>query len=178
MIGLMLMTLIASTNTQSTSSIANSSVTIFQGVALSLYQDPLSPLYPNDFFLDMEIGTNNIYTLGSNGIVQVHRKADPSQKVQTFTNFSYGMNLAYVLKEMCLNQVEDLMILTSYSGSTLVHLVFSVSQDGIEDYQYTRGVHTFSTQPAETFIKGNYVYTYFSLSNSNDLVYKVNILNN
>lgn len=71
MIGLLLITLTIRAQAQSTSSstIANSSIVIFSGVTLSLHQDPLSPLYPNDFFVDMEIGRSNIYTLGSNGIV-------------------------------------------------------------------------------------------------------------
>lgn len=68
----------------------NVSLNMFPAGTLSLYQDTNSLYYPFDFYLNIELANANIYTLGSNRIIQVYSKANLNAFIQTVTNYSFA----------------------------------------------------------------------------------------
>lgn len=68
----------------------NVTLNIFPTGILLLYQDSSSLYYPFDFFLNIELTTTNIYTLGSNRIIQVYNNADLNTAIQNVTNYSFS----------------------------------------------------------------------------------------
>lgn len=81
----------------------NITLTLTSANNLSLTQDPASPQYPNDFYRRVQLGVTNLYALGSNNIVEVYNKADPSQQVQIFTDYTYGHSLPFEMVDMTIN---------------------------------------------------------------------------
>lgn len=66
---LTLMAYIITAQTQIATTFGDISLNFSLGISLSLFQDPASPLFPNDFYRRIQLGLTYIYTLGSNNIV-------------------------------------------------------------------------------------------------------------
>lgn len=70
---------------------------------LSLATDPYSPFYPNDFYRNIQYLNSKIYTLGSNNIVQVYNKTNPTSMLQSFNEYSYAYGLPYAFIFLSVN---------------------------------------------------------------------------
>ena len=46
-----------------------------------------------------------MYALGSDNIVYIYNKIDPSVVVQTYTNYEYGNSLPFVLKSLSVDEL-------------------------------------------------------------------------
>jgi hypothetical protein len=163
---------------QISATVGNTTLTLTSGATLSLDQDPNSPSYPNDFYRRIQISNTNIYALGSNNIVDIYKKADPTQKVQLFSNYSYGSHLPYTMIDIAINSAESTMVLSSYFNSILQHLAFGLNSTGVTALKNISGDHSFSTSPFQVFLKDGEVYTYFREASGNDSFYIVNLIDN
>lgn len=103
MIIALLTTLFATAQAQLSATLANATLTVYPTITLTLYDDPTSYFYPNDYYRNIEVSTNNIYTLGTNNIVEIYQKSNPAIKVQTFTNYSNRNFLPFSMVSLSVN---------------------------------------------------------------------------
>ena len=146
--------------------------------SISVIPDPASPYNPNDFYRKVEVSITNIYLLASNNIVQVYSKFYPNTLVQIFNTYSFTNISPYEFVDMFVSQDESLAVITSYSGGTLQHLLFSVTPLGVGPLLNITGITSIST-PDSIFIEGSSIFTYIKGSGpNNDSFYIVDILTN
>lgn len=151
---------------------------IFPAAYLQLYSDPTSFYYPSDFYQSTDISMNNIYTLGSNQIVQIYSKLNPSTPIQNFTNYSYSFALPFTLVYASASKDDLIVALTSFKTGILKHIVYSADQNGISAQQSIVGDNSFTTSPSKVWIRDSIIYSYFRSAFSNDSVYITTIASN
>ena len=132
MIAIYIAALLSTVDSQIFTSLGNgTSVDIVPTSTLSVTNDSASPFFPNDYFINLETSTHNLYILESTNIVQVYSKTFPNNRIQTFSDYSYASIHPYVFILLSVNPQMNIIVLTSYRTSLIEHLVFSISSNGI-----------------------------------------------
>ena len=142
---ILLLTYLREGASQITGSVGNATTTMFTTANLNLPADPSSPHHPDDFYVQVEFLTSSFYTLGSNNIFQFYNSINPSTTVQTFTNYSHGINPGFEFISFSISNIETMMIVSSFWGGTLKHLSFGIGSNGINILNNITGDHSFST---------------------------------
>lgn len=102
----------------------NITANIFQINTITPSPDPTSPNYPNDIFISLAYTSDHLFTLASNNLIQVYNKTNLTTPLQIFSNYSFGNNLPFELKDLTVEEASKTIVCASVSGGNLQHLVF------------------------------------------------------
>lgn len=102
-------------------------VTIFPLPTIPIQPDPSSPYAPNDFYTNIEITQNSVYTLASNRIIQVLSKQNLALVQQTYDNYSYSNGGTLNLIYLSLDPTDSEAVLSSFASNILNHLLYTAN---------------------------------------------------